>query len=80
MRTTIDMPDSLMKRVKLAAARRNTTFRALVVHALERTLDDMPDSFELEDASTGHSDGNDPVNSETINQAIDRQRERSFTQ
>lgn len=81
MRTTIDMPNALMKRVKLAAARRNTTFKALVVDALERTLDDMPASFQLEDASVGPSaDEQARVANSVINDAIHSQRDQQFTQ
>lgn len=55
MRTNIDMPDALMERVKTVAARRNTTFRALVVDALERSLEATKQPFELQDASVGYS-------------------------
>lgn len=35
MKTTIDLPDDLLHRAKIAAAQRKTTLRALVVTGLE---------------------------------------------
>lgn len=73
------MPDALMQRVKTVAARRKTTFRALVLDALERSLEETKDPFKLQDASVGS-----PLNSEmavpndTINDAINEQRSPQF--
>lgn len=78
MKTTIDMPDALMHRVKMTAAQRKTTFRALVVEALERTLDEPASSFELKDASVGSTRREDVVSSAAINELIDQQREARF--
>lgn len=39
MRTTLDLPDALARRAKLAAVRRNTSLKDLIVTALERELD-----------------------------------------
>jgi hypothetical protein len=41
MRTTLDLPDDLMKRVKIAAVRRGTTLRDLVAEALRKLLADQ---------------------------------------
>ncbi|TVP78652.1 MAG: hypothetical protein EA353_07835 [Puniceicoccaceae bacterium] len=71
------MPEALMQRVKIVAAKRKTTFRALVVDALERTLDEPRQLFELEDASVGTEEAN-TVSNDTINQWIDTQRESHF--
>ena len=38
MRTTLDLPDDLMRRAKIAAVERGTTLRELVGSALEREL------------------------------------------
>lgn len=38
MRTTLDLPDDLMRRAKIAAVERGTTLRELVGGALEREL------------------------------------------
>lgn len=73
------MPDALMQRVKITAAKRKTTFRALVVDALERTLNEVPQDFELEDASAGNlQNGADAVSATAINERIDALRESRF--
>jgi len=71
------MPEALMQRVKMIAAKRKTTFRALVVDALERTLDEPQQLFELEDASVGSDEGT-TISNTAINQLIDAQRESRF--
>jgi hypothetical protein len=71
------MPEGLMKRVKIIAAQRKTTFRALVVDALEQTLEEPQQLFELEDASVGSKEGT-TISNITINQLIDTQRESRF--
>ncbi len=38
MKTTLDLPDDLLVEAKSTAARRRTTLRALVEHALRREL------------------------------------------
>ena len=38
MRTTLDLPDALLKRAKIAAVERGTTLRELVGEALEKEL------------------------------------------
>ncbi len=76
MRTTIDIPDSLVKRVKLAAAQRKTTMRRLMLDALERSLRDSPPAFTLRDAAAG-SDAH-TVDAKTINRAIDAERDQPF--
>jgi hypothetical protein len=38
MRTSIDIPDELFRRTKVAAASRGTTLKAVVIEALEREL------------------------------------------
>jgi hypothetical protein len=45
MKTTIDLPDSIMERTKIAAARRRTTIKNLVIEGLEAVLrEDAPPS------------------------------------
>ncbi|HKK19250.1 MAG TPA: hypothetical protein VJ952_11270 [Opitutales bacterium] len=73
------MPDALMRRVKTLAAGRKTTFRALVVDALERTLEETPGEFQLEDASVGTpATTQDSVSNQQINEAIEAQPRQSF--
>jgi hypothetical protein len=38
MKTTLELPDDLYAEAKVAAAKRNTTFRAIVEHALRREI------------------------------------------
>ena len=38
MKTTIDLPDGLLREAKAVALRRGTTLRAVMTHALEREL------------------------------------------
>ena len=42
MRTTIDIPDPLFRRVKQAAAEQGVTLRDLVLRAIGAQLDDVP--------------------------------------
>jgi hypothetical protein len=52
MRTTIDLPDPLLKRVKEAADKRGITMRRLIEEALRRYLaEPKPQRFKLRDAS-----------------------------
>lgn len=45
MKTTIDLPDDLLHRVKIIAAQRRTTIKELVVQGLEyATREDAPDA------------------------------------
>ncbi len=44
MRTTIELPDSLLKRAKIAAVERGTTLRELIGAALARELDVDPET------------------------------------
>ncbi|MGF1453391.1 MAG: hypothetical protein ACFB21_15120 [Opitutales bacterium] len=38
MKTTIDLPESLLERSKVAAARRRTTLKSLLIEGLEAVL------------------------------------------
>ena len=38
MKTTIELPEGLLRAAKAAAVRRRTTLRAIVTHALEREI------------------------------------------
>ena len=77
MRTTVDIPDSLLRRVKTCLAERKVTFRALVISALEQSLREESRPFELRDASVGEP-ARKSVSSEDINRAIDEQRNSGF--
>ena len=38
MKTTIELPEALLREAKAMAARRRTTLRAILIHALEREV------------------------------------------
>lgn len=42
MKTTVDLPFELLERSKIAAAKRRTTFKSLVVEGLETVLQQDP--------------------------------------
>ncbi len=77
MRTTIDLPESLLIRVKGRIHKQKLTLRSLVISALERILEEDEKPFELRDASVGKL-GRDGVPTEEINRRIDEQRVAKF--
>ena len=72
MRTTIDLPEPLVERIKIAAARHRTTMRELVIRGLEEIL--HQDGVEAESASQsalarleqGYALGNQPLTRDEI--------------
>jgi predicted transcriptional regulator len=42
MKTTLELPDDLLTKAKAVAARRHTTLKAMMEHALRRELGDLP--------------------------------------
>jgi predicted DNA-binding protein len=44
VKTTIEIPDALVERTKIAAARRRSTMRSLVIEGLERILEEQPEN------------------------------------
>jgi hypothetical protein len=42
MKTTIDLPDDILERTKIAAAKRRTSIKNLVIEGLERVLREEP--------------------------------------
>lgn len=44
MKTTLELPDDLFAKAKAAAAKRKTTFRAVVEHALRREVGSPTDA------------------------------------
>jgi hypothetical protein len=77
----MDMPDSLLRRVKKVMIKRKMTFRALVIDALERTLEEPSKTFQLRDASVGsRTDRSEPLSVDEVNRSIDAQRAGAFRQ
>ena len=50
MKTTIDLPEDVLKRGKIAAAERGTTFKQLVIEGLESVLNKNATVFDPTDA------------------------------
>lgn len=75
MRTTIEMPDPLLREVKAIAAKRGTSVRAIVIESLETCLNRRPSAFKLRDASFGKGPA---ISNDAINDAIDASRETIF--
>ena len=57
MKTTIELPDGLLRAAKAMAARRGTTLKAIISHALEREVldaDPPQDLFEVDEDGLPH--------------------------
>ena len=57
MKTTIELPDGLLRAAKAMAARRGTTLKAIITHALEREVHHVVaanDIFELDEDGLPH--------------------------
>lgn len=67
MRTTIDLPDPLLQRVKISAAKQQTTMRDLVIRGLESVLNQSPAAesavvrSSLQRLRKGYALGNQPL-------------------
>lgn len=75
MKTTIDIPDSLMARCKQTASEQHVTFRALVEEGLQYVLDKRSyrEPFRLRDipfCGGGFKPGFDQANWDTIRDAV----------
>lgn len=75
MKTTIDIPDSLMARCKRTAAEQHVTFRTLVEEGLQQVLDKRShrEPFRLRDVpfcGGGFKPGFDQTNWDSIRDAV----------
>lgn len=52
MKTTLDLPDNLLIEAKTTAARRRTTLRAIIEHALRRELGELASSRRVQESPT----------------------------
>ncbi|HEY5894859.1 MAG TPA: hypothetical protein VIT91_16685 [Chthoniobacterales bacterium] len=70
MKTTIDLPDALLERTKIAAARRRTTIKNLVIEGLEVVLQDetpaAPPSDALARLRRGYHLGGQPLTRDQV--------------
>lgn len=65
MKTTIDLPDEILERTKIAAARRRTTIKKLVIEGLESVLKQesgsVPTTNALARLQAGYHLGGQPI-------------------
>ena len=80
MKTTLDLPDDLLIEAKAVAARRRTTLKAMVEHALRREIApavklEADSPFEMNELGmlVLKSDGRPPTSAEEIQYLIDHQ-------
>jgi hypothetical protein len=71
MKTTVDLPDPILERVKIAAATRKTTIKNLIIEGLETVLREdvtvtIP-SDALKRLRTGYHLGGNPLTREQAN-------------
>lgn len=70
MKTTIDLPDTIFERTKIAAARRRTTLKSLVIQGLETVLREEESghtsTHALARLQQGYHLGNQPLNRDEI--------------
>jgi hypothetical protein len=68
MKTTIDLPESLIERTKIAAAKRRTSLKKLVIEGLESILapadEDGGSAAALERLHAGYRLGGPPLSRE----------------
>ena len=53
MKTTIELPDSIVRKAKVIAAERRTTLRALVVQGLEHVITEKHVSAKVPEITAG---------------------------
>jgi len=65
MKTTIDLPEELLEKTKITAAKRRTSFKKLVIEGLEKVIssdEPLPSSSEaLKRLKRGYKLGNKPL-------------------
>lgn len=70
MKTTIELPDDILQRTKIAAARRRTTLKNLVIEGLESILREEASSATSAEAlqrlKQGYHLGNEPLTRDQI--------------
>ena len=70
MKTTIDLPDDVLERTKIAAVKRKTSLKNLVIQGLEKVLREEvpaePPADALERLRRGYHLGGEPLNRDEI--------------
>ena len=71
MRTTVDIPDHLLERVRPHLLKKGLTLRSVVVDALERLMMPNETAFRMRDASVGYrAEPGEEVSASQVNAAI----------
>lgn len=71
VRTTVDIPDHLLERVKPHLLKKGLTLRSVVVDALERLMRPNETAFRMRDASVGYcAEPREGVNASQVNAAV----------
>ena len=77
MKTTIELPDALLRAAKAMAVRRGTTLKAIVTHALEREVHDGASTsalFEVDDDGLPHLPNRGArITAETVGRLLDEE-------
>ena len=77
MKTTIELPDALLRAAKAMAVRRGTTLKAIITHALEREVHDGAPPravFEVDDDGLPHLPSRGArVTSELVDRLLDEE-------
>jgi len=70
VKTTVDLPEQLLERTKITAARRRTTLKNLIIEGLEKVLREempaAPPADALARLRQGYHLGGKPLNREQI--------------
>ena len=79
MKTTIELPDDLLRAAKAIAGRRGTTLKAIITHALEREVHDgvqLSEGFEVDYDGLPHLPSRGTrVTGELVNKLMDEESE-----
>ncbi len=79
MKTTIELPEDLLRAAKAIAGRRGTTLKAIITHALEREVYDgnpLSEGFEVDNDGLPHLPSRGArVTSDLVSKLLDEEAE-----
>jgi len=70
MRTTLDIPDHLLRKAKQTALRKKTTLRSIVIQALDKEIQNEEESVYIPKMITAGDKADSRMTSETLNALI----------
>ena len=70
MKTTVELPDELLKKAKATAVQRNTTLKAMIEHALKREIGFSDDESNEEDYYSINEHGLPIINKKYIKKSM----------